>query len=747
MKKWYKKQFFSYFPLFLLTISIMVLLGLFVVSDISRKETRKANGISAAYVSETMSRSLNEIQNALLEELATSDKIKQFVEHDNPQPDNEALLFYSISSALNDLALNNHLIHSIYLYRADDGLIIMQNRKDTLDTFFDKDFIKSMSAHPQTDRWSEVRNIRESDSEQEIPVISLVKKLPIPFGSQGIAVINVEVRVLQENLDKLSDHKVTLMQAVDEQGIVVMSSEPMNVGSAELNPEEVISDIPIPGTGWSIHSGIKAGQLFAWVSLISYFWLAAGILTIVSSLGYLIYISKRNYRPIQLMINKLGSIQLRSLPAGRELDDLSFIEQAMEGLIEQAQHYEQRHHANLLVRRRQLFSELMNGTGKITEEEWKDGVPAFQKQAPIREMGVIVAEMGRQDAFTADHVPEDQTVLKLALQNIVQEFFSAHLSVWSEWIGVSRLGIIYAVPQDCEHSPDRLVDIIETSQQWIEEHLGVDFVFAGGSSVRDWEELHHSYSSALQALGHKLTRDRKAVIMIDHLAGRPAVETYAYWPKAAAIAKAFRLTHDGWRTQLAELFADFSHYMLRDEDITMVLETMIHLLEREIGNGIGASESMRLAWEQADLQRMVRKSATLQELVANMTSALGELYRTYVSVCEANSYQAVIIEMRNYIEEHFEDPDLSLKHLSDRFGINGKNVSHMFKEAFGMKFVDFLMDLRIEKAKHLLTETDLAQQDIAQRLGYSNSITFGRMFKRMVGVTPGDYRKKHALYR
>ncbi|MDQ0890710.1 two-component system response regulator YesN [Paenibacillus sp. V4I9] len=747
MRKWYKKQLLSYFPLFLLTISIMVLLGLFVVSDISRKETKKANSISAAYVSDTMSRSLAEVQNALLKELATNDHIKEFVEHEKQKPRDEGLLLFYISESLNDLVLNNHLIQSIYMYRADDGLILKENQKDSLDTFPDREFVKSMWTNPQTDRWSDVRILHDSSTAGDIPVISLVKKLPIPFGSQGIVVINVDLRVLQENLDTLSDHKVTFLRVVNEQGNVVMSSEPLNDRNNESNQGEVISKIPISKTGWSVHSGIKAGQLFAWVSLLSYVWVASGIATIAASLGYLIYISKRNYRPIQLMLNKLESIQLRFLPVGREIDDLSFIGQAMEGLIEKAQHYEQQNHTNLLIRRRQLFSELINGVSTITEKDWEEGVPAFQEKVPFQEMGVIVAEMEGYDAFMKQHVPEDQTVLKLALQNIVQQFFNAHLSVWSEWISSNRLGIVYAEPQNSKPGTSHLVDLIETSQQWIEEHFGITFVYAGGTTVQDWQELHGSYRAALQALGHKLTRDRKALIMIEQLSGRPATETYSYWPKAADVAKSFRLTQDGWRQQLAELFADFKLYVLRDEDITMILETMIKLLEREIGNGIGASDNMRLAWEQSDLQRIVRDSATLQELEARMIGSLNELYRTYVSVCEANSYQAVIIEMRNYIEEHFEDPDLSLKHLSDRFGISGKNVSHMFKEAFGMKFVDFLMDLRTEKAKLLLTETELAQQDIAQQVGYSNSITFGRMFKRIVGVTPGDYRKKHSLYR
>ncbi|MFD1955521.1 helix-turn-helix domain-containing protein [Paenibacillus thailandensis] len=101
----------------------------------------------------------------------------------------------------------------------------------------------------------------------------------------------------------------------------------------------------------------------------------------------------------------------------------------------------------------------------------------------------------------------------------------------------------------------------------------------------------------------------------------------------------------------------------------------------------------------------------------------------------------MINEMRAYIEEHFADPDLSLKHLSDRFDISGKYASYLFKEEFDMKFVDFLVQLRMKRAERLLAETDETVQNIALQVGYANSISFGRMFKRVVGVTPGDYRK------
>jgi len=102
----------------------------------------------------------------------------------------------------------------------------------------------------------------------------------------------------------------------------------------------------------------------------------------------------------------------------------------------------------------------------------------------------------------------------------------------------------------------------------------------------------------------------------------------------------------------------------------------------------------------------------------------------------------MVSEMKTYIEENFANPDLSLKHLSDRFQISGKYASYLFKTEFDMKFVDFVTELRMKEAERLLVETDCPLQDIALQVGYANAITFGRVFKRISGITPGDYRRQ-----
>ena len=64
--------------------------------------------------------------------------------------------------------------------------------------------------------------------------------------------------------------------------------------------------------GLTLESGIQTGQLYSWVSLVSYVWIGIGILTIAGAVAGLIYITRRNVRPMQLMMNRIQALQPRA---------------------------------------------------------------------------------------------------------------------------------------------------------------------------------------------------------------------------------------------------------------------------------------------------------------------------------------------------------------------------------------------------------------------------------------------------
>ena len=79
--------------------------------------------------------------------------------------------------------------------------------------------------------------------------------------------------------------------------------------------------------------------------------------------------------------------------------------------------------------------------------------------------------------------------------------------------------------------------------------------------------------------------------------------------------------------------------------------------------------------------------------------------------------------------------------LSDTYRITVPYVSKIFKEQIGCNFSSYLTEKRIDAAKELLKNTSLSISDIAQQVGYIDSPTFIKNFKRVMKMTPGTYRE------
>lgn len=101
-----------------------------------------------------------------------------------------------------------------------------------------------------------------------------------------------------------------------------------------------------------------------------------------------------------------------------------------------------------------------------------------------------------------------------------------------------------------------------------------------------------------------------------------------------------------------------------------------------------------------------------------------------------------VFEIVRYINTHYMK-DLSLQSISDQFFISPYYLSHIFKDATGFSFCDYLIQLRILESKKLLSQTEYSMTRIAELVGFDSSTHFGRTFKKLSGMTPRDYRKSN----
>ncbi|GIP27759.1 hypothetical protein J23TS9_28890 [Paenibacillus sp. J23TS9] len=86
--------------------------------------------------------------------------------------------------------------------------------------------------------------------------------------------------------------------------------------------------------------------------------------------------------------------------------------------------------------------------------------------------------------------------------------------------------------------------------------------------------------------------------------------------------------------------------------------------------------------------------------------------------------------------------DISLKEAAERINISETYLSTIFKKETGMGFTDWINTMRIDQATSLLMETSLPSYLIAEQVGYENINYFGRIFKKLKGVSPQKYRSQ-----
>lgn len=102
-----------------------------------------------------------------------------------------------------------------------------------------------------------------------------------------------------------------------------------------------------------------------------------------------------------------------------------------------------------------------------------------------------------------------------------------------------------------------------------------------------------------------------------------------------------------------------------------------------------------------------------------------------------------ITDAKRFIQQHYQEA-LRLEDVSSAVGFNATYFSAMFKKETGQNFMDYLTELRMNKAKELLCSDENSVQDVADQIGYRDLKYFSRLFKKTTGISPSEYKK---LYR
>ena len=135
----------------------------------------------------------------------------------------------------------------------------------------------------------------------------------------------------------------------------------------------------------------------------------------------------------------------------------------------------------------------------------------------------------------------------------------------------------------------------------------------------------------------------------------------------------------------------------------------------------------------------IEKAETMEQV----QELIPKMIRHYCLLVQQHSlekYSGAVRSCLNYIDFHYQE-SLNLEGLAVRFSVNKNYLSSRFHREVGMTVTDYINHIRVLRSEELLGKTLLSMQEVAERCGFSDANYFTRIFKKINGVSPNEYRK------
>lgn len=153
------------------------------------------------------------------------------------------------------------------------------------------------------------------------------------------------------------------------------------------------------------------------------------------------------------------------------------------------------------------------------------------------------------------------------------------------------------------------------------------------------------------------------------------------------------------------------------------------------------SSANRLQEEAEELQKMMQKIHSLSEIKKYVVRLLNEA----IELRDAESgrrYSDLIAAAKKEIENHYMTEEISLNTVEISVGMSPSYFSSIFSKEAGKTFVEYLTEVRIEKAKEFLMCSSMKTSEIGYEVGYKDPHYFSYIFKKVQGCSPKEYRAR-----
>lgn len=302
---------------------------------------------------------------------------------------------------------------------------------------------------------------------------------------------------------------------------------------------------------------------------------------------------------------------------------------------------------------------------------------------------------------------------------------------------VNRLILI--LHEDKTHDEyKRRLDTIKLAEKIrldLEILVGIN-VYVGIGNIYNKEQLNISYNEALKALNQ--IEDSSILHIGDQMHKISLDHEYTFSKIKDEINAIIKLVEKGHRNEVEDLlqcfFSEIHKVYCQRLDLvkSIVTEMFVLVFSMAYCNGYEDVKALHLTYlhkinQSKDFYTL--KNWCISEL-AIFTDTMRETKKTQVS--------ALIKKAIQYIHQNFKQ-DVRLKDVAETVQVSPQYFSKMFKDEVGVNFIEYLTQLRMNKAKEMLTFSNKTIKEICFEIGYNDPNYFSRLFKKHVGVSPTEF--------
>lgn len=155
-------------------------------------------------------------------------------------------------------------------------------------------------------------------------------------------------------------------------------------------------------------------------------------------------------------------------------------------------------------------------------------------------------------------------------------------------------------------------------------------------------------------------------------------------------------------------------------------------------------DNQLILYLQQELDKLLKRIIIISHKpLENLSESVSATYHELlIELNNRSVYIPAVIRTMKFIEANYYKEELSLHDIAEEMKISPAYLSRLLKNEIGISFVDYLTRIRVQQAIQLMGDPTIRMQEVAKRVGYSNQHYFSTIFKKVSGMSPGEYHRK-----